>query len=47
LSDHDHCSGFDCGIFGELDGSALAVVGDHDVPKDGKDSVGAGIFMMR
>jgi hypothetical protein len=27
------------GVFGELDGRALAVVGDHDVYEDGKDSV--------
>jgi hypothetical protein len=25
--------------FGELDGSAFAIVGDHDVPEDRKDSI--------
>jgi hypothetical protein len=39
LSDHDRRSGFASRIFGELDGGTFAVVGDHDVTKDGKDPV--------
>jgi hypothetical protein len=39
MGDHDRCCGFDHGVIRELDGSALAVVGDHDVPENGENSV--------
>jgi hypothetical protein len=39
LSDHDRCYSFASGVFGELDGRAFAIVGDHDVLEDGKDSI--------
>jgi hypothetical protein len=39
LGDHDYCCGFDRKVFGELDSGILTVVGEHDVPDDGKDSV--------
>jgi hypothetical protein len=32
LGDHDRCCFFNRGVFGELDGGALVVVGDRDVP---------------
>jgi hypothetical protein len=39
LSDHDRYCSLASGVFGELDGEVLAVVGDHDVTEDGKDSI--------
>jgi hypothetical protein len=39
LGNHDRCCDFDCRVFGELDGSAFAVVGEHDVPENGENSV--------
>jgi hypothetical protein len=47
LSDHDRCCSLANGVFGEFDGGALAIVGDHDVIGDGKILFGAGIFMIR
>jgi hypothetical protein len=39
LSDHDHCCSLARRVFGEFDSGALAIVGDHDVTEDGKDSI--------
>jgi hypothetical protein len=40
LSDHDCCCSLTSGVFGELDGGALIVVGERIL-------FGADIFMMR